>query len=160
MKIIKTEIYLSCDKMIIDFFEKDRNINVVESTGEAQTYKNTIEIELETEKESILLIGTITEEGRQRIVRVNDYWIDFVPNGKILMFQNYDMPGVIGKIGTLLGEAGVNIANFALGRKNESGHALGVLEIDGEVDDKLMNKLIKSGDLLWETTVDFSGDIK
>ena len=146
--------------MLAPILAKDRNINVVESTGEAQTYKNTIEIELETEKESILLIGTITEEGRQRIVRVNDYWIDFVPNGKILMFQNYDMPGVIGKIGTLLGESGVNIANFALGRKNESGHALGVLEIDGEVDDKLMSKLIKSGDLLWETTVDFSGDIK
>ena len=144
--------------MLAPILAKDRNINVVESIGESHTYKNTVEIELETEKESVVLIGTITEEGRQRIVRINDYWIDFVPNGKILMFQNYDMPGVIGKIGTLLGSAGVNIANFALGRKNDSGHALGVLEIDGDIDHNLMNNLIKSGELLWETIVDFSGE--
>lgn len=146
--------------MIAPILAKDRNIAVVESTGESQTYKNTIEIELETEKENVLLIGTITEEGRQRIVRVNDYWLDFVPNGKILIFQNHDMPGVIGKIGTLLGEEGVNIANFALGRKDSKGLALGVLEIDGEINDRIMEKLIKSGDLVWETTVDFSGENK
>ena len=61
--------------------------------------------------------GYHTEEGRQRIVRVNDYWVDFVPSGKLLIFQNHDRPGVIGKIGSILGEAGVNIANFALGRR-------------------------------------------
>lgn len=146
--------------MIAPILAKDRNITVIESTGESHTYKNTIEIELETEKENVILIGTITEEGRQRIVRVNDYWLDFVPNGKILIFQNHDMPGVIGKIGSLLGESGVNIANFALGRKDDKGLALGVLEIDGDINDKIMNKLIKSGDLVWETTVDFSEENK
>ena len=70
------------------------------------------------------------------------------------------MPGVIGKIGSLLGESGVNIANFALGRKDDKGLALGVLEIDGDINDKIMNKLIKSGDLVWETTVDFSEENK
>ena len=83
-------------------------------------------------------------------------WVDFVPTGKLLIFQNHDRPGVIGKIGSILGEAGVNIANFALGRKEGSGLALGALEIDGETDDSLNGELIKSGDMVWVATVDFT----
>ena len=82
--------------------------------------------------------------------------MDFVPSGKLLIFQNHDRPGVIGKIGSVLGAADVNIANFALGRKEGSGLALGALEIDGETDDRLRGELVKSGDMVWVTTVDFT----
>ena len=142
--------------MLAPLLAKDRDISIDESYGEPRTYKNTIEVELETAKGSVSLLATITEEGRQRIVRVNDYWVDFVPTGKLLIFQNHDRPGVIGKIGSILGEAGVNIANFALGRKEGSGLALGALEIDGETDDSLNGELIKSGDMVWVATVDFT----
>ena len=141
--------------MVAPLVAKDRHVSIDESTGDPKTYKNTIEVQLETEKGSISLIGTITEEGRQRIVNVNDYWVDFVPGGKLLIFQNHDRPGVIGKIGNLLGEASVNIANFALGRKEGSGLALGVLEIDGKIDEKLHDQLLKNGDMIWVSTVDF-----
>ena len=142
--------------MVAPLLAKDRHVSIDESTGDPKTYKNTIEVQIETEKGSISLIGTITEEGRQRIVNVNDYWVDFVPGGKLLIFQNHDRPGVIGKIGNLLGEASVNIANFALGRKEGSGLALGVLEIDGKIDEKLHDQLLKNGDMIWVSTVDFS----
>ena len=142
--------------MLAPLLAKDRHVSIDESAGEPQTYKNTIEVKLETEKGELGLIGTITEEGRQRIVNINDYWVDFVPGGKLLIFQNHDRPGVIGKIGNLLGEASVNIANFALGRKEGSGLALGVLEIDGKIDAELHDKLVKNGDMIWVSTVDFS----
>lgn len=142
--------------MLAPILAKDRNITVDEGTGDSKTYKNTIEIEVDTEKGTVCLIGTITEEGRQRIVKVNDYWVDFVPNGKILIFQNHDRPGVIGTIGNLLGAAGVNIANFALGRREGSGLALGALEIDGETNNGLEKELIKNGDMVWVATVDFT----
>lgn len=142
--------------MLAPLLARDRHISIDEGTGETKTYKNTIGVEMETDKGLVKMRGTITEDGRQRIVKVNDYWIDFVPAGKLLLFQNHDRPGVIGKIGTLLGEAKVNIANFALGRKEGSGLALGVLEIDGELDDALIKELEKTGDMLWLTLIDLS----
>ena len=154
--MLEVSVGSSVNYMIAPLLAKDRQISVDESYGEAATYKNTIEAELDTQKGSVSLLATITEEGRQRIVRVNDYWVDFVPTGKLLIFQNHDRPGVIGKIGSVLGEAGVNIANFALGRKDGSGLALGVLEIDGEPDEKLLAELIKSGDMVWVSAVDFT----
>ena len=60
--------------MLAPLLAKDRDISIDESYGEPRTYKNTIEVELETAKGSVSLLATITEEGRQRIVRVNDYW--------------------------------------------------------------------------------------
>ncbi len=154
--MLEVSIGSSVTYMIAPLLAKDRHISIDESCGESKTYKNTIEAELETEKGAVSLLATITEEGRQRIVRVNDYWVDFVPSGKLLIFQNHDRPGVIGKIGSVLGAAGVNIANFALGRKECSGLALGALEIDGETDDELRSELVKNGDMLWVTTVDFT----
>jgi len=142
--------------MIAPLLAKDRHISVDEGTGETKTYKNTIGVELETEKGLVKTRGTITEDGRQRIIKLNDYWIDFVPNGKMLIFQNHDRPGVIGKIGKVLGDASVNIANFSLGRKEGSGLALGVLEFDGEMGDELLDSMLKSGDMLWIVSVDFS----
>ena len=91
-----------------------------------------------------------------RIVKVNGYWLDFVPDGKLIIFQNHDRPGVIGKIGNILGESKVNIANFALGRKDNSGLALGALEVDNDIDESTKKKLEKSGDMLWITLTDFS----
>ena len=154
--MLEVSVGSSVTYMIAPLLAKDRHKSIDESCGESKTYKNTIEVELETEKGSVSLLATITEEGRQRIVRVNDYWVDFVPSGKLLIFQNHDRPGVIGKIGSVLGAADVNIANFALGRKEGSGLALGALEIDGETDDRLRGELVKSGDMVWVTTVDFT----
>lgn len=153
--MLEVSVGMPVSYMLAPILAKDRQITIDESIGEARTYKNTIEVELETDKGPVSLIATITEEGRQRIVRVNDYWVDFVPTGKLLIFQNHDRPGVIGKIGTVLGSAGVNIANFALGRREGSGLAIGALEIDGEAED-LRSELMKNGDMIWVTTVDFT----
>lgn len=142
--------------MLAPLLAKDSGLGVEESIGEARTYKNTVEVTLDAEKCKVSLIGTITEEGRMRIVKVNEYWLDFVPNGKLIIFQNHDRPGVIGKIGNILGESGINIANFALGRKDNSGLALGALEVDSDIDEPTMKKLEKSGDMLWITLTDFT----
>lgn len=142
--------------MLAPILAKDSGLSVEESIGEPKTYKNTVEVTLDAEKCKVSLIGTITEEGRLRIVKVNEYWLDFVPDGKIILFQNHDRPGVIGKIGNILGESKINIANFALGRKDNSGLALGALEIDGDIDESIKKKLEKSGDMLWLTLIDFT----
>lgn len=139
--------------MIAPILAQERGIAIEESTGESRTYKNLVEVEVETQNATVSLTGTITEEGRQHIVKVNDYWIDFVPHGQLLIFQNHDRPGVIGKIGRMLGDAEVNIANFTLGRKDTSGLALAMMEVDGRISDELLSEIEKDGDMIWATTV-------
>ncbi|NLD06412.1 MAG: phosphoglycerate dehydrogenase [Synergistaceae bacterium] len=142
--------------MLAPLLAKDSGLSVDEGIGDPKTYKNTVEVKLDAEKCNVSLIGTITEEGRMRIVKVNEYWLDFVPSGKLILFQNHDRPGVIGKIGNILGDAKINIANFALGRKDNSGLALGALEVDSDIDELTKKKLEKSGDMLWLTLIDFT----
>lgn len=144
--------------MVAPIIAQERGIAIEESTGEPETYRNSIEAVIESQNSSagsFKIVGTITEEGRQHIVRVDDYWIDFAPQGQLLIFQNHDRPGVIGKICKLLGDSQVNIANFTLGRKGESGLALAVMEVDGVISDELLNALENDGDLIWATTVKF-----
>jgi D-3-phosphoglycerate dehydrogenase len=136
----------------------ERGIAIEESTGESRAYRNLIEVEVATQGSSVTLAGTITEEGREHIVSVNDYWIDFVPRGQLLVFQNHDRPGVIGKIGRLLGDAEVNIANFSLGRKTTSGLALAVMEVDGVISDDLLSLIRRDIDMLWSTAVNLGED--
>jgi len=144
--------------MIAPIIAQERGIAIEESTGEPETYRNSIEAVAESQNSAVRIVGTITEEGRQHIVRVNDYWIDFVPHGQMLIFQNHDRPGVIGKIGRLLGDSQVNIANFTLGRKDESGLALAAMEVDGVITGELLGAIEKDGDLIWAETVEFNED--
>lgn len=132
---------------------EDRGLQVDEVQGESTTYHNLIEVNVEGDKDSVSLQATVTEEGKQRIVWINGYWIDVVPEGRLFIFSNHDRPGVIGKVGTLLGEARVNIANFALGRKNGSGLALGALQIDEEVPSEAAERFRQDGDVLWAVSV-------
>jgi D-3-phosphoglycerate dehydrogenase len=143
--------------MIAPLLAAERGIAIEESTGESETYKNLVEANVECQAASMTITGTITEEGRQHIVKVNDYWLDFVPHGQLLVFQNHDRPGVIGKIGCLLGDSNVNIANFTLGRKSASGLALAVMEVDGLISDDLISLMERDGDLIWATTVSLDG---
>lgn len=137
----------------------DKGIVVEEGRTESGTYRNLVEMALVTTPgahEGVTLAGTITEEGRQRVVNIDGYWIDFVPEGVVLLFNNHDRPGVIGKVGSLLGAAGSNIANFALGRKNGSGLAVGALQIDNDVPDSVIEAFRKDADLIWAVKVNFS----
>ena len=103
--------------MVAPLVAAERGISVEEGRGESGTYRNCLEATFLSESEPVSIMGTVTEEGKMRIVQVNGYWIDFVPQGAVLLFSNFDRPGVIGRVGSLLGQAGVNIANFALGRR-------------------------------------------
>ena len=74
-----------------------------------------------------------TAEGYRegRITRINGFRIEAIPRGFMLVMHNRDVPGVIGRVGTILGEAGINISAFHLGRRERGGEAMAVIEIDG-----------------------------
>jgi D-3-phosphoglycerate dehydrogenase len=89
----------------------------------------TIEVRV-TGADSVRVAGTLVGEGHLRIVRINDFRIDVAPRGILLILQNRDVPGVIGRVGTLLGDAGINIAEYHQARLGAGGEALAAVSVD------------------------------
>lgn len=91
------------------------------------------------------LAGTLFDyggQGRQgRITEMGGFHIEAIPHGHMLVMRNRDVPGVIGHVGTLLGERGVNISRFHLGRKERGGEAMAVIEVDAPVDKETLEAL-------------------
>ena len=95
--------------------------------------QNLIVIELKTDVESHRVSGTVFTDKLPRIVNIDGYPLEVVPHGNMIFFTNHDKPGVIGAIGTVLGQCRVNIAGMYLGREREGGRALALLLVDNRV---------------------------
>lgn len=87
------------------------------------------------------LAGSVTTAGEPRLTSVNDFEIDMSLEGKILLFFHHDQPGVIGRVGTILGNSKVNIGRMEVGRKGQGEDAIMVLSVDSEVDDRVLANL-------------------
>jgi len=106
-----------------------------------ENYGNLITLEVTASTGIITVAGTVMR-GEPHIVRVNSYWIDVVPRGGYFLFSDHrDLPGLIGAVGTILGNADINISSMQLGRLEPRGRALLVLELDQPVDEKILLKL-------------------
>jgi len=119
---------------------KDRGIKVSETRRDAQgIYEGYIKITAQlADGTTRRVAGTVFSDGRPRLIQVRDINLDaeFAPH--MLYIINEDKPGMIGRLGTVLGDARVNIASFALGRSAPGSDAIALLEVDGGVDDKTL----------------------
>ena len=112
---------------------EDRGIRVTESRpAEDCEFTDLITITVGNDKESMAISATFFGI-EPRIVRIQKHNIDATPEGNLLIFQNTDAPGVVGAIGRVLGEAGINIANMSLSRNRVGGRALSILNVDSPV---------------------------
>lgn len=110
-----------------------RGIEVVRSShGQQGEYPHLVEVSVEGEAGRLALAGTLFAESDPRVVRFEGYRLEFRPEGRLLFLENRDVPGVVGRIGTLLGEAGVNIAEIHLARQDGQENARAVLRLDQE----------------------------
>ncbi len=85
--------------------------------------------------------GTVFFKGRSRIVCVDGYTMDMIPDGYVIVSRHLDKPGVIGRASTILGKVNVNIAGMQVGRINPGEEAIMVLNIDSEVSDSVMDEI-------------------
>ena len=85
--------------------------------------------------------GTLFGERDPRVVRFGGYRLEFRPEGRLLVLENRDVPGVVGRIGTLLAEARINIADIHLARRDSEGEALAVLRLDQEPGPEVLARL-------------------
>jgi len=121
---------------------KERGIEIVESkTTSLEDFTNFISVEVVTSENSGVVIGTLFGKTDPRIVRMNEFYLDAVPSGSMLIITNEDKPGVVGEVGSLLGESKINIAEMTLGRKKEGERAMTVINTDSDVAQDTLKKL-------------------
>jgi D-3-phosphoglycerate dehydrogenase len=124
---------------------KERGINVTETkTDEVRDFANLVCVEVETDKTRSSLVGTLFTKVDPRIVKLNEFYVDSVPEGYMLFIQNNDVPGIIGQIGTILGRNNVNIAGMSFGRDTKGGRAVSILNIDSDVPKPVLEEMRKA----------------
>jgi D-3-phosphoglycerate dehydrogenase len=123
----------------------ERGIEVVESRStRTRDYTSLISVKLQTSAGERLVEGAVIQRKWPRLVLLDGIRVEAPLEGTMVVICNTDQPGVIGQIGTILGQHGVNIANFALGR-DESGRAVGVVIVDetAPIPDAVLEELRK-----------------
>jgi len=121
---------------------KERGIVVEEVTREMpEDYESLITVTVTTERQSRHVSGTVFADGRPRIVNIKGIRMDAEFGPSMIYITNRDKPGFIGKFSSTLGEAGINIATFHVGRDAPGGNAVALIEIDGELPEAVLTKV-------------------
>jgi len=121
---------------------KERGIVVEEVTREAAgDYESLITVTVVTERQSRHVSGTVYADGRPRIVNIKGIRMDAEFGTSMIYITNLDKPGFIGKFSSTLGDAGINIATFHVGREAPGGNAVALIEIDGVLPPDVLAKV-------------------
>jgi D-3-phosphoglycerate dehydrogenase len=115
-------------------YAKERGIRVEETRREQHgAYESYIRLTVVTEKQERSVAGTVFSDGKPRIIQIKGINMEAELGPHMLYVTNRDKPGFIGRLGTVLGERGHNIATFHLGRQAPGGDAIALVEIDGDI---------------------------
>ena len=134
---------------------KSRGIKVKEvKFKETDNFANLIKVRVSTDRDYCCVKGTLFgKEGR--IVTINDYRVDFVPQGWLMIGPHIDRPGIIGKVGTILGSHGINIASMQVGRSEKAGNQMMVLTVESEIPVHVLEQLKAIDGIVGATMVNF-----
>ena len=121
---------------------KSRNIKVIEGTISESEYGNAIKVLAEGNSERISLVGSVVE-GKPVLREIDGYKVDIKPEGIICIIRHIDRPGMIGKVGLLLGDHGINIAGMQVGRREPGGESIMILKVDHVIPEEVLEKLKK-----------------
>jgi D-3-phosphoglycerate dehydrogenase len=121
---------------------KERGIKVSESkTSDTEGFTSLITLKTKNKEGEHSIGGTLFGKGDPRIVRVDTFLTEAIPEGNILFMHNYDKPGVIGVIGKTLGSKKINIAKMHLSRQKIGGVAISLIHVDGPVSAAVLKKI-------------------
>jgi D-3-phosphoglycerate dehydrogenase / 2-oxoglutarate reductase len=134
---------------------KSRGIKIKEvKLKETDNFANLINVRVTTDKDYCCVEGTLFgKEGR--IVKINDYRVDFVPHGWLMIGPHIDKPGIIGQAGTILGSHGINIASMQVGRSEKAGNQMMVLSVESAIPAPVLEKLKAVDGIVAATLVNF-----
>ena len=125
---------------------KERGIQVSTTSQEKSgTFDAYIKVTMVTETRERSIAGTVFSDGKPRFIQVKGINIDAEVGEHMLYTTNNDVPGIIGALGTTLGQHGVNIANFTLGRSSVGRDAIAILYLDEPLDGPTLDALRDTG---------------
>jgi D-3-phosphoglycerate dehydrogenase len=123
---------------------KERGMRITESTrANAEDFASLIAITTRSKMEENYIAGALFGRKELRIVRLNDFLIEAIPEGHILLVNNDDRPGVIGNIGTALGSRNINIATMQFGRDQMGGSAISLLHLDAPLPPGMLGEILR-----------------
>ena len=118
---------------------KERGMRLEEVTrGQDGAFESYIRLTVKTAAYERSVAGTVFSDGRPRIIQVRNIDMEFELAPHMLFVRNVDKPGFIGRFSSTLGEAGINIATFHVGRDAPGGNAIALIEIDGELPPQVL----------------------
>ena len=128
---------------------KERGIEVKEiKSTDAGDYQSMIALRLKAKDKESFVAGTLFSKKDPRIVFIDNFKVEIVPEGELLFMYNNDKPGVIGNIGTLLGKNNINIARMHFGRETPGGTAISVVSIDALPSPQVIEEIRKLPNIL------------
>lgn len=138
--------YVNCRAIL-----KERHVAVHHTcSDDAGDFASLIEVTVESDPASHTVAGTFRRDGSYRLTEVDGYAIDAVPQGAMIVLKNLDVPGVVGRIGTILGQHQVNIAYMTWGRRGERGEdALTVINADSPLPQEGVDELAREVTVVW-----------
>ncbi len=125
---------------------EERHLVVIETrSSRPRSFSNLISVQLRDGQGGICWVeGAVMHEDHLRLVTIDGLDLEVPFSTYMLVMRNQDMPGVIGRIGTILGNAGVNIASFSLGRQPNQREAIGVLTVDSPIPENILDEVRQS----------------
>jgi len=124
-----------------------RGIDLSTTETAAQDNPYAVEVRLSGGMQEIAIAGTAQPGAAPRLSRIGAFHVDVQPRDTLLILTNNDVPGVIGRVGTLLGEAGVNIAEYHQARLAQGGQALAAVSVDGDISENVRQSLLRLPDV-------------
>jgi hypothetical protein len=127
---------------------EERGIALARKAGAPEPgFQTTVGIKVDTARGRVTVAGALVGDGHGRVVRIDDYHVDIAPAGWMIIIRNKDVPGVIGRVGTVLGGAGINIASYHQARRAPQGgggapsDALAAINVDQALTNGVLGKL-------------------
>ena len=124
---------------------RERDITIKETKVlENEQFSNLISVEVQTNKGKSLVWGTLFTKNKPRIIRINEFYIDTIPQGNVLITRNVDSPGLVGHIGTILGNNNINIAAMNFSRRGPGEESMVVLNVDDDISIEVLEQIRQS----------------
>ncbi|MBM4146497.1 MAG: phosphoglycerate dehydrogenase [Nitrospira sp.] len=128
---------------------KERGIEVKEiKSSDEGDYQSMVALRIKAKDKQSYFAGTLFSKKDPRIVNIDNFKVEIMPEGELLFMYNNDKPGVIGNIGTLLGKNRINIARMHFGRETQGGMAISVVSIDTHASQQIIEEIKKLPNIL------------
>jgi D-3-phosphoglycerate dehydrogenase / 2-oxoglutarate reductase len=138
---------------------EEKGIRLGRKTGAPEPgFETSVGVKVDTPRGRVRVAGALVGNSHGRVVRIDDYHVDVAPDGWMLVVRNRDVPGVIGRVGTVLGGAGINIASYHQARRSTPGDdALAAINVDQALTNGVLEELQRLPDVL-QVRLAFFGD--